>query len=91
MCNRCDKLKETQEINEPPDYYRIIEETKSLLAKGILLLVEGNADLEKIKPGVPWPNDFITHIFRCAACQQQFKLFVETYHGSGGTWEAITD
>jgi hypothetical protein len=33
-----------------------------------------------------WP-DYINNLFQCTACGLQFRLEVETYHGSGGSWE----
>ncbi|PXF64465.1 hypothetical protein DL796_04825 [Kangiella spongicola] len=42
----------------------------------------------KIRHGGSW-GDFVTNFFRCTHCTQLFHLHAETYHGSGGAFEAI--
>ena len=36
------------------------------------------------KPGYP---DLIHNHFECTSCGLRFDLVVETYHGTGGSWE----
>ena len=89
MCENCKGLEEKIKINHPYEYFNIIDQLKPIIDKGTLVLVEGTCALDKIKKDMPWPNDFFEHIFECKFCSQKFKLSVETYHGSGGSWEVI--
>jgi len=42
-----------------------------------------------VNPDGPW-DDIISYAFRCAACEAQFELSAETYHGAGGAWRRRT-
>ena len=43
-------------------------------------------DIRSIPPNGPWP-DYIEAHFQDHKTGKHYKLAVETYHGSGGTWE----
>jgi len=76
-------------ITKPAEYYALLHQLKDRLEQKTLLLIKGTAPLDDIKPDTPWPDDIIEHTFQCTQCRQRFLLSVETYHGTGGTWEAV--
>lgn len=86
-CSQCDGFKEKITIKNPYEYFNLVEQLKEILAKGTLVLIEGNCDLSDLKSDRPFPNDYIHHIFKCAKCNSKYQLSVETYHGSGGKWD----
>lgn len=43
-------------------------------------------DIRSMSPDGPWP-DYLEVYFQDAKTGKHYKLAVETYHGSGGTWE----
>jgi len=42
----------------------------------------------RISGGNNW-SDFVDVYFSCNSCQQKFRLYAETYHGSGGKFCAV--
>jgi hypothetical protein len=91
MCQICDGLHETVRIEHPYQYYDIVDQIKTMLQEAILVLKEGNCDFSRIVRNKPFPDDVPYHVFKCANCECKFTLCVETYHGSGGSWEVIND
>lgn len=89
MCEICDDLHETIKIEYSYQYYNIVEQIKNMLQEGILLLSEGNCNFSLIDRNKPFPGDVLYHVFKCASCGCGFELCIETYHGSGGSWEVI--
>ncbi|NRA56734.1 MAG: hypothetical protein HRU13_01260 [Phycisphaerales bacterium] len=51
--------------------------------------VEYQPSFAEIERG-PWP-DFVHLEFRDPGTGKRYVLSVETYHGSGGTWEEVPD
>ena len=35
-------------------------------------------------------DDLIEYHFECSSCRAGFSLFVETYHGQGGSWSPVS-
>ena len=91
MCSRCVGFAEKIRIQTPGQYFDLVREVKEVLAQGTLALIDGNVDLAEISPGKGWPDDYIEHTFQCSQCGQRFRLFVETYHGSGGHWQPFEE
>ena len=89
MCQICDDLHEIIRIEYPYQYYNIVDQIKTMLQEGILVLVDGNCDFSRIERNRPFPDDVPYHVFKCASCGCRFELCVETYHGSGGSWEVM--
>lgn len=79
------------DILTPNDYYEVLEMVHCHLLDGTLILITGTSSLEDIQPGKPWPADYIEHVFGCSGCTRRFRLAVETYHGAGGTWAALSN
>ncbi len=88
MCTNCDSYGESIAINRPREYFALAEQLQHLVATGVLRLVRGTCELEAIGRDKPWPGDWIEHVCECPLCGRRFRLYAETYHGSGGAWEA---
>ncbi|MDF2505509.1 MAG: hypothetical protein K0R06_3003 [Clostridium sp.] len=89
VCQVCDDLHETIILEHPYQYYSIVEQIKTMLKEGILVLTKGNCDFSLIERNMPFPDDVPCHVFMCSSCESRFKLCVETFHGSGGSWKVI--
>ena len=90
MCTKCQGFKDRVKISQPQDLYSLVRQIEIVISEGTLTSVSGNCKLSDIRKGTPWPEDYIKHTFQCSACSQKFMLEVETYHGSGGDWSAIS-
>jgi len=88
MCPKCEGFAARIEIKHPLEIHRLVGEIEQVLAEGTLAFAGGNCSLSDIRPDRPWPQDYIEQAYRCPACEQRFQLSVETYHGSGGSWDA---
>lgn len=91
MCQICDDLHETIKIKHPYEYFQIVDQIKVMIDEGILMLIEGNCNFYDINRSKPFLGDIQYHVFKCVSCDNRFSLFVDTYHGSGGTWKSISD
>lgn len=89
MCQICDDLHETIRIKHPFQYYSIVEQIKTMMQECILVLIHSNCDFSLIERDMPFLDDVQCHIFMCTSCECKFELCVETFHGSGGSWEVI--
>lgn len=89
MCAYCSGFSERMNLNEPDEYFSLLDQVLHVLAEGTLKLVGGSCDLSLIERGSPWPHDYMEHVFQCAACQQRYKLSVKINSDEGGTWQAI--
>jgi len=49
--------------------------------QGTFMLARASCPLEDML-GAPLPGDCIFHYFQCAACDREFKLYADTYHGN---------
>jgi hypothetical protein len=90
MCSRCDGFLERRRVNSPYEYRDLVRQILEVVQQSTLRLVRGTCPLEVILTSPTWPSDVITHTLECTTCSRRFKLAVETYHGSGGTWEVMT-
>ena len=89
MCPRCRGYAEVVRIKQPHEYFDLLRQVRALLVEGTLRLESGNCALDEVQKDKHWPSDHIEHKFSCSACDQRFRLAVETYHGSGGRWEPV--
>lgn len=89
MCTNCDSHGERIPINRPREYCALVEQLQRLIATGALRLVRGTCELDAVSGGKPWPGAWIEHVCECPLCGRRFRLYAETYHGSGGAWEAL--
>jgi len=80
-------------ISSPGELAAVLRETKQCIAQGILRQVKpGNApfaldDLATVPDEGPWP-DYVEAYF-VDRDGQQYRLRVETYHGTGGSWGRV--
>lgn len=88
MCLKCEGFAERIELKHPQAIYELVGEIEQVLSEGTLAFAGGNCLLADIRPGHPWPQDYIELAFKCPACEKRFRFSVETYHGSGGSWDA---
>ncbi len=91
MCYKCDGFSETIEIKHPYELFNLVEQLKEVINEGTMRILESNCNLDDIRKNSPFPEDVIYHVFQCTDCNLKFSLCVETYHGSGGTWEVMPD
>lgn len=88
MCEKCDGFSETIRIEHPYEYFNIVEQARTILDEGTMVIVEGNCNFDEISRN-KFPDDVLYHVFQCTSCGRKFSLCVETYHGSGGSWKVI--
>ena len=89
MCPKCQGFGRQLQVKHPHECYGLIRQIEQVVSEGTFASVAGNFKLADVRPGAPWPDDCIHHTFRCTNCSQTFRLAVETYHGSGGTWQPV--
>ncbi len=93
QCSNCGPFDTEIAIGSPSQLRRIATNVREAVASGVLKYnsfessreLVGQAsflelDLTKALP------DVIRYHFDCPICGKCYGLFVETYHGSGGTW-----
>lgn len=90
MCEECGSFSEPIPIRSPEQYFDLLARVRRTIADGKLCLMAGNVELDSIAAGRPWPRDLVEHVFACTGCGQRFRLAVETYHGSGGSWKPLS-
>lgn len=76
-------------MNSPYEYSDLVRQILETVEEGTFRLVSGTCPLEEILSTKAWPRDVITHVLECTSCSRRFQLSIETYHGSGGAWEAV--
>lgn len=96
-CDQCSDLRSLITIRSWQDVQSVMRIVQRKLADGFLiedefrpegqLKITGNP-FSAISIDGPCP-DFLQHYFRCVGCGQLFALEVETYHGTGGTWQPL--
>jgi hypothetical protein len=89
MCSRCDGFLERRRVNSLYEYRDLVRQILEVVQQGTFRLASGSCPLEDILTCSIWPSDMVTHILECTTCSRRFRLSVETFHGSGGDWEAM--
>ena len=90
MCRKCDGFLERRRVNSPYEYRDLVRQILETIQQGTFRLLSGTCPLEEVLTAKQWPSDVIVHVLACTNCSRRFSLGVETYHGSGGTWEVMT-
>lgn len=94
-CRHCNDSNESVEIRRPSDLAKAMRVIKANLADGTL--VPEPQDPGSVVPMPPFKQldvegprpDYLEYRFRCAHCDQPFRLDAETYHGAGGCWRPV--
>ena len=87
MCPHCDGLALVIKLRFEYEYFDLLGQLRTMLDRNSLKLVDATCDLDEVKPGGVWADDFVEHVFECIQYGQHVRLVFETYHLSGGTWE----
>ncbi len=93
-CTSCEQFDTSIVISSPGQFRRIAEKVRDAVASGVLRYNTFESDCELIcQPSfveldlsagqIP---DVMRYHFECPHCCESYALFIETYHGSGGTW-----
>jgi hypothetical protein len=89
-------MREVQ-IVTPDDLKNVLQMVRALLASGALSedsywpvgqLHTPQPPFSALGIEGPWP-DYFEYYFRCAINGRLYRLFVETYHGTGGGWQPL--
>jgi hypothetical protein len=86
-CLNCDGFNEKISITSPYEYFNLLDQLKTIISQGTLVLIDGNCNINELKSGMAFPNDYMYHTFKCEKCRRKYQLSVESYHGSGGKWD----
>jgi len=89
-CAKCESLPKRVTITTPDDLRGVIRMAAEAVAEGRLRelsdqVPEGNVPFATLAQGGPWDDD-VSYYFKCRGCSYSFRIFAETYHGSGGMW-----
>jgi hypothetical protein len=84
-------LPREKKIGSPNEFAQLLREVKLCLSQGKLRQVKESSmvfsaeDISALPDEGPWP-DYVEALFQ-SADGQRYRLSVETYHGTGGSWQ----
>lgn len=92
-CASCRDLCVRYRIDSPSELRKAIKIAFENVQDGTLLEAvppeQGTVPtFSQLAQGAAW-NDVVSFSFECQTCGESFRLFAETYHGSGGYWEPV--
>jgi hypothetical protein len=92
-CSSCEEFHEPRPIRLPADLTGAILSLQSAVADGRLAVlpvhsIAAGADFSALEAQGPW-EDHVHNAFRCTRCGRRYRLSAETYHGRGGSLEAV--
>jgi hypothetical protein len=92
-CKKCRDLSAVFPIDHPDDLRRELRKAKINVKNKIILQdmtvnIPFDIPLDEVEPDGMWDDSMSFH-FRCTKCGQLFRLYAETYHGRGGSWEPV--
>ena len=95
-CENCEQFDIQVPIQSPQQLIRIGQKVRQAVEAAQLRYNSFESDRELVgQPSftsldfeIPLP-DIIRYHFDCPTCGSCFGLFVETYHGSGGSWACL--
>ena len=86
MCETCESVT-TYDIHLPNQYMNCLSYINKLLESGKFKFVAGTP-VDKVQDEQGrWSDDIISTEISCIACGDYFLCVVNTYHGSGGSFE----
>ena len=92
-CSNCHEMNVAIAIESPGQLRRIAQSVREAVQTDVLRYnsfesdreLVGQASFLDLDLAAPLP-DVVRYHFDCPVCGRCFGLFVETYHGSGGSW-----
>ena len=98
-CTACDQFDTSIVISSPGQFRRIAGKVRDAVASGVLRYNTFESDRELIgQPSfveldlsagqIP---DVMRYYFECPHCRESYTLFIEAYHGGGGTWSRSSE
>jgi hypothetical protein len=91
-CGRCEELHVRVEIDTRDALAKAIRVIQSNLKADVLVQASrtephgSTVSCRSVTEGGPW-EDVLLYGFCCRSCGAEFRFFVETHHGRGGTWQ----
>jgi hypothetical protein len=79
-------------VRSPGEFVRVLQAVREALADGTLVQVKppdapyALDDIRTVSDDGPWP-DYVEAHFENIKTGARYRLAVETYHGSGGSWK----
>ena len=80
-CGQCADFSERRLFSQPREYRDIAQQLMEIVRQGDFVLLKASCPLRELF-GPVWPGDLLEHIFKCARCGDEFRLFADTWHGS---------
>lgn len=95
-CSYCDQYDTEVEIRSPIQFRRVAGKVRNALDESVLRYngfesareLIGQEPFTTLDLDGPLP-DVMRYHFDCPHCGNCYGLFVETYHGQGGTWSCL--
>jgi hypothetical protein len=93
-CSNCEEFHEPRPIRLPADLTAAILSLQSAVADGRLAVLPAYSAtytmpaFSTILAEGPW-HDIVDNGFKCTRCDRRYRLSAETYHGRGGSLEAV--
>ena len=90
-CAKCEQAVRSKRIKRPDDLSQVIRLAAAAVEVGLLRYEGAGAwgdPFRSIAHGGGW-GDIVNNYFSCPSCGQWYNLHAETYHGSGGAFEAV--
>ena len=93
-CAKCQELDTTITIDGPSMLENVLKVVRDNMHDGTIVestfwpkaqIRLNQPPFLSIPDTAPWPDVF-EYYFECSNCGQLYRLAVETYHGSGGSW-----
>jgi hypothetical protein len=97
-CVHCSEVNSEYEIISPSDFHKVLQIVRDNLSDGTLVesqyWPEGEirtctVPFDQVSSTVPYQQDIYIYYFHCPECRRLYRLSCDTYHGSGGSWEAL--
>jgi hypothetical protein len=81
-------------IHSPSEFSNLLQWLLRLMSDGVLKQCDladasvGSLDVRRLQPDGPWPD--IVEAEFVGADGRHYRLFVDTFHGTGGHWRVLT-
>jgi hypothetical protein len=81
-----DVLTNQVDIKLPETLFKIADELRELISRGLLVQTGGSTPIDSLKRGEPFPDDIVDMEFETLPDRTKYELFCDTYHGRGQFW-----